>query len=155
MAVTPTTMRITSPAFEPLGRIPVKYTGDGEDVAPPLWWTDVPDGTKQLALICHDPDAPMPHGFTHWVVYNIPANEDGIPEGGGGKYVEGRNDFGDTGYGGPMPPQGHGRHHYYFWLYALDAEVDAGPGLSRAELLERIADHVIAQERLVGTYERG
>lgn len=147
-------LEIRSQAFEPGARCPTRFTGEGEDVSPKLDWSGVPDGTRQLALICHDPDAPLPYGFTHWVLYNIPADATGLEEGGGSKYTEGENDFGDTGYGGPMPPEGHGTHRYYFWLYALDTELDAEPGLTRAELLERIEDHVIEQNRVVGTYER-
>ena len=147
-------LTISSPAFQPGGAIPTRHTGEGEDVSPALEWSGLPEGTAQLALICHDPDAPRPHGFTHWVVYGIPASANGIGEGGGGAFVEGMADGGKPGYGGPMPPEGHGPHHYYFWLYALDTELDAPPGLSRAELLDRIADHVIEQARLVGTYER-
>lgn len=147
-------LAIDSPAFASEGRIPTRHTKDGEDVSPPLRWSGVPAGTEQLALICHDPDAPYPYGFTHWVVYGIAADATGIPEGGGGDFTEGGNDFGDQGYGGPQPPEGHGLHHYYFWLYALSTALDIGPGLSRAELLERIADHVIEQQRLVGVFER-
>jgi Raf kinase inhibitor-like YbhB/YbcL family protein len=147
-------LKIESPAFGQGQRIPTRHTGEGEDVSPELRWSGVPAGTAQLALVCHDPDAPLPYGFTHWVVYGIPADATGIEEGGGGKFTEGQNDFGNSGYGGPMPPEGHGTHHYYFWLYALDTEIDAGSGLTRAELLEQIKDHVIEQNRLVGTYER-
>jgi Raf kinase inhibitor-like YbhB/YbcL family protein len=147
-------LTVTTPAFEPEGAIPARHTGEGEDVSPALRWSGVPEGTRQLAVVCHDPDAPVPHGFTHWVVYGIPPETEGIPEGGGDAFTEGVNDFGNSGYNGCMPPEDHGRHHYYFWVYALDTEVDAGPGLSRAELLERIEDHVIEQNRVVGTYER-
>jgi Raf kinase inhibitor-like YbhB/YbcL family protein len=147
-------LEIGCSAFKWGGRIPTECTGEGEDISPRLEWSGVPEGTKELALICHDPDAPLPRGFTHWVVYGIPADATGIDQGGGGKFTEGQNDFGNAGYGGPMPPEGHGTHHYYFWLYALDPELDAEPGLTRAELLERIEDHVIEQNRLVGTYER-
>lgn len=147
-------LEISSPAFSEGGSIPSKYAKDGDDVSPPLAWTGVPDGTRQLALICHDPDAPLPHGWTHWVVYGIEPDATGIPEGGGSGYLEGMNDYGDKRWGGPQPPPGHGTHRYYFWLYALDTELDADPGLSRADLLARIEDHVIEQNRLVGTYEQ-
>jgi Raf kinase inhibitor-like YbhB/YbcL family protein len=147
-------LSITSPAFTFGERIPTRHTGEADDVSPELRWTGVPAGTRQLALICHDPDAPLPHGFTHWVAYGIPADAGGIAEGGGGEFTEGANDFGNAGYGGPMPPEGHGTHSYYFFLYALDTEIDAEPELSRAELLERIDGHVIEMNRLVGTYSR-
>ncbi|HEY8340907.1 MAG TPA: YbhB/YbcL family Raf kinase inhibitor-like protein [Egibacteraceae bacterium] len=147
-------LKITSPAFGHGQPIPARHARDGDDVSPALEFSGVPAGTRQLALICHDPDAPLVHGFTHWVVYGIPADARGIPEGGGGAFVEGTNDYGDKGWGGPQPPPGHGPHHYYFWLYALDTEVDAEPGLTRADLLSRIEGHVIEQARLIGTYER-
>lgn len=147
-------LEISSPAFDATERIPTKHTVDGEDVSPPLQWTGVPDGTVELALVCHDPDAPLPRGFTHWLVYNIPADVTQIEEGGGKQFTEGKTDFGDTGYGGPACPEGHGVHHYYFWLYALDNELAAEPGITRGQLLERIEDRIIEQNRIVGTYER-
>ena len=147
-------LKIESPAFGGHGEIPARHTGEGDDVSPELSWSGVPDGTRQLALVCHDPDAPLPHGFTHWVVYGIPADAGGIPEGGGGQFTEGTNDFGNQGYNGPMPPEGHGTHHYYFWVYALSTKIDAGPGMSRAELLDAIGDQVIEQARTIGTYKR-
>jgi Raf kinase inhibitor-like YbhB/YbcL family protein len=144
-------LKVTSTAFEPLGRIPTKHTGDGEDVSPQLQWSGVPEGTRQLALICHDPDAPLPHGFTHWVVSGIPADVTEIPEGEAGKFAEGRNDFGNAGYNGPLPPEGHGPHHYYFWVYALSTSVDGAP--SRAEFVQRHGDAIIEQNRVIGVYE--
>ena len=146
-------LSISSPAFPAGGSIPQRHAADGDNVSPALEWSGVPDGTQQLAVICHDPDAPLPHGFTHWVVYGIPAETKGIPEGGGSQFTEGVNSSGENGYMGPAPPPGHGPHHYYFWVYALDTTVDAGPGLSRAELLDRIGDHIIEQNRVVGVYE--
>lgn len=147
-------MKIWSPAFEYDGRIPDKYTRTAEDLSPPLQWSGLPAGTRQLALICHDPDAPLVHGWTHWVVYGIPADVTGIGEGENTAFTQGTTDYGEQRYGGPMPPPGHGTHHYYFWLYALDTELDAGPGLTRAELLSRIEGHVLEQARIVGTYSR-
>jgi Raf kinase inhibitor-like YbhB/YbcL family protein len=102
----------------------------------------------------HDPDAPLVDGFTHWVLYGIPGDAGGVPEGGGDAHVQGVNDFGEQRYNGPAPPPGHGSHHYYFWVYALDDELDLPAGLTRRQLHERIADHVIEQARLVGTYSR-
>ena len=147
-------LTISSDAFEQQGKIPRRHSADGENTSPPLSWKGVPKGTKQLALVCHDPDAPLPSGFTHWVIYGIPPNSDGIPEGGGAGFKQGLNGMGKQGYFGPAPPHGHGVHHYYFWLYALGDGPELKPNLSREELLEAIADRVLVQARLVGTYER-
>jgi hypothetical protein len=145
-------LRLRSSAFDGHGRIPPKHSGDGEDVAPPLEWSGVPEGTRAFAVVMHDPDAPLVDGFTHWVAYGISGDATGTPEGGGAGKA-GTNSFGNTGYNGPAPPPGHGTHHYYFWVYALDEELDLEPGLDRRALLERIEDHVIEQARLVGTYK--
>ncbi|HEX2028615.1 MAG TPA: YbhB/YbcL family Raf kinase inhibitor-like protein [Nitriliruptorales bacterium] len=146
-------LQLTSSAFEDGDQIPTEHAGDGEDVSPPLEWREVPEGTREFALVCHDPDAPLVRGFTHWVVYGIPGDVTGIPRGGGGQYTEGQNDFGNRGYNGPAPPEEHGTHRYYFHLFALDAELGAAAGLTRLELLERIEGRVLEQARLVGTYE--
>ena len=102
-------MQLTSSAFENHGAIPARYTGDAEDVSPALSWSDVPDGTKAFALICHDPDAPLvkpgTYGFVHWVLYGIPGSLTELPE-GVADYTQGVNDFGNAGYGGPAPPPG-------------------------------------------------
>lgn len=145
---------LTSPAFEHGGAIPARHTAEGDDLSPALRWVNVPDGTRELALVCHDPDAPLTYGFTHWVLYGIRPDVTGVAEDGGSDHVEGVNDFGNTGYGGPAPPPGHGPHHYYFHLYALDEELGAEPGLGREALLERIDAHIIEQARLVGTFSR-
>lgn len=144
-------LAISSPAFKHHERIPARHAGDGEDVAPALEWTGVPAGTKAFAVVVHDPDAPLVDGFTHWVAYGIPGDATGLPE-GGGDVVDGTNSFGNTQYNGPAPPPGHGPHHYYFWVYALDDDLTLEPGLDRRALLERIEDHVIEQARFVGTY---
>ena len=153
MALNIQDLRVTSPTFGQGEAIPDRHTTNGENVSPALEFSGVPEGTRQLALVCHDPDAPLPRGFTHWVVYGIPPSTTGIPEGGGTEFPHGVTGYGENAYGGPQPPPGHGTHHYFFWLYALDTEVDAGPGLSREELLAKIEDHVLEQARLVGTYE--
>jgi Raf kinase inhibitor-like YbhB/YbcL family protein len=145
---------VTSPAFPHGGPIPVGHTGDGDDTSPALAWTNVPEGAQELVVIAHDPDAPTTWGFTHWVLYGIRPDIGGLPEGGGGEYTAGTNDFGHQGYDGPAPPPGHGAHQYYFHAYALRSPVGAGPGLRRAELLERIDDLIIEQARVIGTYER-
>lgn len=145
-------LEISSPAFATGGRMDQKYAKDGGDTSPPLRWSGVPDDAVSLAVICHDPDAPLADGFTHWVLTGIPSDVTELPEGGGDDYEQGSNDFGDQGYGGPMPPEGHGPHHYYFWIYALDTEVE-GP-VSRREFLDRYGDNIIEQNRVVGVYER-
>ncbi len=148
-------LRITSPAFQPLGRIPKRHGGDGDNKSPPLEWTGAPAGTQQFALVVHDPDAPLPAGFTHWVVYGIPATTTTLPEAQeANAFIAGVNDTGKPGYLGPYPPGGHGAHHYYFWLYALDTKSNLKPGMNRSQLMDSINDHILEQARLVGTYER-
>jgi Raf kinase inhibitor-like YbhB/YbcL family protein len=144
-------LRLRSPAFPGHKPIPARHASDGEDVAPPLEWSGVPEGTRAFAVVVHDPDAPLVDGFTHWVAYGIPGDAAGLPE-GGGDAVSGTNSFGNQRYNGPAPPPGHGPHHYYFWVYAIDDDLDLEPGLDRRALLERIEDHVIEQARLIGTY---
>ncbi len=151
------TMQVTSAAFVTGGTIPKDQTGEGEDVSPALSWSDAPEGTKSFALICHDPDAPLitpgKYGFVHWVLYNIPGSATSLDQ-GANDHTQGKNDFGSAGYNGPMPPEGHGTHHYFFWLMALGEDLNLEPGLGMWELLERIEPHVTAMNRLVGTYER-
>ena len=144
-------LKLRSPAFGYHERIPDKHSGDGEDVAPALEWSGVPEGTQAFAVVVDDPDAPLVNGFTHWVAYGIAGDATSLPE-GGGNVVNGTNSMGNAGYNGPAPPPGHGNHHYYFWVYALDDDLDLESGLDRAGLFERIEDHVIEQARLVGTY---
>lgn len=150
-------LQLTSTAFAAEGPIPKRHTGEGEDISPALEWSDLPDNTRSLALICHDPDAPLispgNYGFVHWVLYGIPGSAPGLAE-GVAEFVQGVNNFGNAGYGGPMPPEGHGIHHYYFWLLALDADPDLEPGLTMWALLEKIESSVIGMNRLVGTYSR-
>lgn len=151
-------MRLKSAAFSNGGPIPSKHTGVGVDTSPQLSWNNAPAGTKSFAVICHDPDAPLvspggTYGFVHWVLYNIPGNVAEIAE-GSTNYTKGKNDFGKSGYGGPMPPVGHGRHHYYFWVLALDQELDLEEGLTLWQLLARVEPSLIGMNRLVGTFER-
>jgi Raf kinase inhibitor-like YbhB/YbcL family protein len=152
-------MKVRSSAFDPHGRIPKRHSGEGDDISPQLEWTNPPEEAKGFVILCHDPDAPLckpgSYGFVHWLLYNIPGSVTSIPEGGGTGYTEGRSDFDRGGYGGPMPPEGHGPHHYYFWVMALDEELDLEAGLTMERLLEKIEPHVIGMNRLVGTYERG
>jgi len=150
-------MQITSAAFEPLGRIPKKHTGEGTNVSPPLSWNGAPKETKSFVLVVHDPDAPLAtpdgYGFVHWLLYNIPASVTSLAEGEAG-YTSGATGFGKPKYGGPLPPEGHGVHHYYFWVLALNAEPKLKPGLTMRELFTAIESSVIAMNRLVGTYSR-
>ncbi len=159
MGFAPSEMTLESPAFQNHGKIPKKHTGEGEDVSPPLTWSKAPSGAKSFALVCHDPDAPLvsagpgTYGFVHWVLYGIPGSVNELPE-GVSAYTAGVNNFGKSGYGGPMPPPGHGTHHYYFWLMALGAELDLAPGLTMWQLFEKVEPHVLGMNRLVGTYSR-
>lgn len=150
-------MQLTSPAFGDGDPIPEKHTGEGEDVSPAFAWSGAPDGTENFALICHDPDAPLisegSYGFVHWVLYGIPGAVRELPE-GSGQYTAGANNFDKTGYGGPMPPEGHGTHRYFFWLFALGSRPDLEPGLSLRELLSKIEPDVLGMNRLMGTYSR-
>lgn len=151
-------MRLTSTAFAGGGAIPSQYTGVGIDTSPALSWSNAPEGTGAFAVICHDPDAPLvtpggTYGFVHWVLYNIPASVSEIDE-GSSAFTCGRNDFGNQAYGGPMPPVGHGKHHYYFWVLALDKELELEAGLTLWQLLARVEPNLIGMNRLVGTFER-
>jgi len=146
-------LKLRSPTVEYHKRIPERHTGDGEDVSPALEWTGAPDGTAAFAIVCHDPDAPLVDGFTHWVAYGIAGDATGLPE-GGGDAILGVNSAGEAAYMGPAPPSDHGNHHYYFWLYALDRALDLPARLTRRALHDVIEDHVIEQARLVGTYSR-
>ena len=111
----------------------------------------MPDGTVELVLVCHDPDAPLTDGFTHWVLTGIDAAATGLGEGTDAG-VSGTSTFGEEGYGGPAPPPGHGAHHYFFHLYALDQPSGAAPGADRDAVMSAIDGHIIEQARVVGTY---
>jgi Raf kinase inhibitor-like YbhB/YbcL family protein len=148
------TMTLTSAAFTANRPIPKKYIGEGADVSLPLSWSGVPHGAKELALICDDPDARTPKPWIHRVVYKIPPMQSGLPEGARDDLTEGQNDFNKTSYGGPMPPPGHGVHHYRFYLYALDISLLTGPGLTKEQLVDAMQGHILAEGELVGTYER-
>ncbi|OGY22973.1 MAG: phosphatidylethanolamine-binding protein [Candidatus Woykebacteria bacterium RBG_13_40_15] len=145
-------MKITSTAFEQNQAIPSKYTCDGQDIIPSLLFSEIPSGSQSLVLTVVDPDSPSGH-FTHWVVWNIPADTKEISEGMlPAGLVEGKNDFGKTGYGGPCPSQG--THHYVFNLYALDTKLDLSTGMSREELEDTMSNHIISHTELVGFYKR-
>lgn len=154
-------MRITSSAFDNDAAIPVKHTCDGDDASPPLRFEDVPEDAASLALIVDDPDAPA-KVWVHWLLWALPADMRELPESlpteGVLEAVEGlrqgKNDFDRIGYGGPCPPPGHGTHHYRFTLYALDRHIDLDAGATREALERRLEGRVLAEARLVGTYER-
>lgn len=151
-------IQLISPSFNNDAPIPARHTGEAEDVSPELAWSESPRETQGFAVICHDPDAPLisargTYGFVHWVLYNIPGSVARLPE-GVSDYTAGKNDFGKVGYGGPMPPPGHGVHRYYFWVLALEKKLGLEGGLTLWELLEKIEPNVIGMNRLVGTYER-
>ena len=151
-------MQLTSSAFQAGAAIPAKYTCEGKNISPEFSWMDAPAQTKTFAFVIHDPDAPRPGGFTHWVVYNIPANTGHIGEGVPKQEtvpdlgVQGKNDSGEIGYMGPCPPSG--RHRSIARLYALDMELPLGPGVSLNELYVAMKGHILAQAELMGTYAK-
>ena len=154
-------LTLTSSAFAPHGEIPTLYTCEGKDTSPALAWSGIPPGTKSLALIVDDPDAPDPRApkttWVHWVLYDLPPTAAGLPEGVAAKDLpagtrEGTNDWKRTGYGGPCPPIG--RHRYFFKLYALDTLLPDLKRPQKAQLLQAIEGHVLAHAELVGTYEK-
>jgi len=150
-------MKILSSASTEGSMIPAKYTCDGQDISPPLEWSDVPAGTKTFALISDDPDAPS-GTWVHWVAYNIPAGVTKLGENVqrekefSNGMRQGSNDWPKVGYGGPCPPGG--THRYYFKLYALDAALDARPGATKAQILNAMKGHVLAEAKLMGKYSR-
>jgi Raf kinase inhibitor-like YbhB/YbcL family protein len=150
---------ISSAAFSDGGLIPQRYTCQGDDISPPLAWSGVPDGTKSLALIVDDPDAPDPahpkRTWVHWVLYNIPPVAHGLPEGAATLpqgVMEGQNDWKRTGYGGPCPPKG--RHRYFHKLYALDTVLHGLNSPSKAQLERAMEGHILGEAELVGLYQK-
>lgn len=149
-------MELHSTSFKAAAKIPLQYTCDGENLSPPLAWTNAPEGTKSFALILEDPDAPK-GTFTHWVAYNIPPNLTGLAPGAGSKadgYMMGRNDFGRTEYGGPCPPQGHGDHRYFFHIFALDRTLDLPPGATKEELEKAMTNRILDHAQMMARFGR-
>lgn len=146
-------IHLTSSAIDSMDRIPTRHARIGADKAPPLHWYGLPEGTVELALVCEDPDAPQERPFVHWVLYGLSPDGAGIPE-DADQGLAGINDFGEEGYGGPMPPPGHGVHHYHFRLYALDRVLGLKPGATRAELQRAMQGHTLEAGELIGTYAR-
>ena len=151
-------LQLTSSAFQEGQSIPPVYRADGLNKSPPLKWNEPPGGTKALALVCEDPDAPK-GTFTHWVAFNIPPESRELGEGMPSEQklangtVQGKNDMGQVGYAGPAPPRGK-PHHYQFELFALDTSLGLQPGISAKDLKAAISGHVLAEGRLTGSYGR-
>ncbi|MCS5718401.1 YbhB/YbcL family Raf kinase inhibitor-like protein [Herbiconiux sp. CPCC 205763] len=144
-------LAVSSPDFENLGRIPERLSADGGNETPIVELSGAPEGTVELALIVNDPDAPLPNGFTHWVVYGIPADATTLDLAAEGVRV-GPMGAGQPTWYGPQPPAGHGPHHYFFHAYALGAPVEGTP--TREEFLAQYADSVLETARYVGTFSR-
>jgi len=150
---------LSTSAFTNMGSIPARYTCDQSNISPALVWRNVPQGTKSFALIVDDPDAPS-GTFVHWVVYNMPASLTELSEALpaqqklDNRVLQGTNSFEKIGYGGPCPPKGHGKHRYFFKLYALDTMLALQAGATKDEVINAMQGHIIAHAELVGTYER-
>ncbi|MCB9537350.1 MAG: YbhB/YbcL family Raf kinase inhibitor-like protein [Myxococcales bacterium] len=157
-------MQINALAFDHGAPIPERFTDDGIDASPALSWRALPEGTRALALIVDDPDAPRDEPFVHWLAWNIPVEEDNLQEGlprkgelsSPGGMRQGKNSFSEqnVGYRGPAPPEGHGTHHYHFRLFALDDTLDLPAGADRQALEQAMRSHVLDSCDCVGTYER-
>jgi Raf kinase inhibitor-like YbhB/YbcL family protein len=141
-----------STAFEDGAEIPRRHSCEGEDLSPPLAWSEAPQEARSLALIVDDPDAPS-GTFVHWLAWGIDPGTGGLQEGESAP-SEGTGGFGESGYRGPCPPPGHGPHRYFFRLFALDQRLDLAPGVSREELEGAMQGHVLSSAELIGTYER-
>jgi len=157
-------IEVTSSAFDHGDRIPEKYTEDGADVSPPLSFSGMPEGAKELLLICEDPDAPTAEPWVHWLLYKIPASVDSLPEGIPNKprlqsppgALQGKNSWKigtQIGYRGPAPPRG-GPHRYFFRVYALNVKLVVEPSMTKGALMQEINGHVIGEGELMGVYER-
>lgn len=149
--------QVTTTAFRDGGPIPKKSTCDGPDVSPALSWSDPPAGTKSLAIIADDPDAPG-GTWVHWVLYDLPADTRKLPEGVAkdrelpNGALQGRNDFGKIGYNGPCPPRG-STHRYFFKLYALDSKTGLKAGATKSDLEHAMNGHILAQAQFIGKYQ--
>ncbi|MFP2907081.1 YbhB/YbcL family Raf kinase inhibitor-like protein [Pyxidicoccus sp. 3LFB2] len=157
----PKPFSLTSIRFKDGDLVPIAYTGEGEDLSPPLQWTNPPAGTKSFALIVEDPDAPDPKNpqmtWCHWLVYNIPPGTQALPEGANPDVLpqgalQGMNDFNRLDYGGPMPPVG--THRYYFRLYALDTVLPDLNRPTRLDLLDAMDGHIVGEAELIGLYHK-
>ena len=152
-------IQVSSDSFDPGMPMAKKYTQDGQSISPALEWAGVPANAVSVVVVCEDPDAPMPEPIVHWIAYNIPARLSELPEGFGsglmpGAGKQGRNYQGKDQYIGPKPPLGHGVHHYYFQVFALDRDLSFDAPPEKMELVRQMRGHVLAQGEAVGTYER-
>jgi hypothetical protein len=159
----PAKITVTSPAFKHGQPLPVDYTADGKNISPPLAWSNLPAGTREIAVIHEDPTAPTPQPFVHWIVYKIPATAKGLPENIPAEgampadltgAVQGTSGFRRVGYRGPAPPKPGRVHEYHFIVYALSEPLDAPVGLNKTQLLEAMKGKIIGQGEIIGTYER-
>ncbi len=147
-------LELKSKGFSNEEYIPQKYSGQGDDVSPQLSWSDVPEKTKSFAIICDDPDAPI-GDWVHWIVYDIPADVTTLAEAVilPPAIKQGKNDFGNQNYGGPMPPPGK-PHRYFFKIFALDTQLNLPAGLTKKDLLTEMQEHIIAKDEIIGLYKR-
>ncbi len=154
--------KLHSSAFGEGETIPQRYTAEGAEISPPLSWSGLPEGTRELALLCEDPDAPFPKSFVHWIAYGIPTNLSGLPEGLAHEAEvrsplvlrQGQNSKTKNGFTGPLPPFFHGPHRYFFRLFALNSPSNLHPGANREELVACLNGKVIGEARLIGHYTR-
>ncbi|MFP4438241.1 MAG: YbhB/YbcL family Raf kinase inhibitor-like protein [Chloroflexaceae bacterium] len=148
-------LTLNSPAFREGETIPQQFTCDGQDISPELRWSDVPNNTRSFVLIMDDPDAPS-GTFTHWILFNLPADIQTLPEEGSSLGTIGKNDFGKVAYGGPCPPPGDQAHRYYFALYALDIPtLNLEEGTNRGKVEAAMQGHIVGKALLMGRYARG
>lgn len=152
-------LTVSSSNFTDGQRLPIDFTCDGKDHSPQLSWGGIPNGVKSFSIICDDPDAPS-KTWVHWVVFNIPSRVNAFPEGISASSLAamgallGNNDFNRLEWGGACPPKGHGVHHYFFTVYALDTLLDVPEGSSRDQIDKAMEGHIVAQGKLMGTYSR-
>lgn len=155
-------LTLTSPAFSEGENLPARCSYEKENRSPELHWSNPPPAVREYALIVEDPDAPQDEPWVHWVIYKIPADARMLPAGLAPRKqatqpagaIQGMNSWGEIGWGGPLPPPGHGRHRYYFHLYALSKKVNLDAGATKEELLQAMEGNIIAEAVLMGCYER-
>ena len=149
------TLELTSDAFSNGGALPRSATADGEGVAPAIRWRGVPHHARSLALVVEDPDAPLHEPFVHWLVWGLPARDDGsIDVGAASNARQGKNSKQTRGFTPASPPPGHGPHRYHFQLFAIDREIDVEDGAGRGALFDAMRGHVVAWGEIIGTYAR-